>query len=273
MWNRKINHATRVREHGSIAAFFPYLSRSRAESVIYFTKHLDITNAVEFINEKKRNGQSMSLFILIAAAMAKTLEQRPMTNRFVLGRRLYQREIFDISYVVKRTLTDSGDELLATIEIEKDLPLEDIATKINTVQNEMKSNKDSGLDKLLNLFGGLPRPVMRFVFAIVRMLDFYGCMPEFIRKELPFYCSVFISNLGSIGIDAPYHHLYELGTTSIFLAIGKPSLQPVVSDQGVVEIRKIVNLNFTIDERICDGYYLARSLDRFLKLMEHPQNI
>jgi len=273
LWNRKINHAKRVRERGSITAFFPYLSRTRAESVVYFSKQLDITNATEFLNEKKRNGQNLSLFILIVTAISRTFVQRPMLNRFILGRRLYQRELFDVSYVIKRSLTDLGDELLATVAIKDGSSLEEVAELMNRTQMEMKSKTDNGLDKLLGVFGGLPRPLMQFAFAIVRWLDFHGCVPAFIRNELPFYCSVFISNLGSIGVDAPFHHLYELGTTSFFLAIGKPMLKPVVSKEGVIEIRKIVNLNLTVDERICDGYYLARSLDRFLKYLEHPEMI
>ena len=274
LWNRKINHGTRVREsHGSIASFFPYLSRSRAESVVYFTKQLDITNANAFINEKKRNGQNISLFNLMVAAMSRVVAQRPMVNRFVLGRRLYQRDVFDVSYVIKKSMTDAGEELLNTVAFDFGMSLEDIAEKMNQSQTRMKENTENGLDNLLRIFGRLPRPLLSLVFAIVRRLDYHGCLPAFIRNELPFYCTVFISNLGSIGVDAPYHHLYELGTTSFFLAIGKATLQPVVTKEGTIEARKIVNLNFTIDERICDGFYLARSLDRFMKYMENPGSI
>lgn len=270
---RRINHAVRVNEKANITAFFPYLSRTRAESVIYFSRQLDITKATEFINEKKRNGKNISLFILIITAVAKTFEQRPLLNRFILGRHIYQRDIFDISYVIKRNLTDLGDELLATLEFAKGSTLEDIAAKMNHTHESMRKEKENGLDKLLVLFGSLPRPIMSLVFAIVRVLDFHGRLPAFIRKELPFYCSVFVSNLGSIGVDAPFHHLYELGTTSIFLAIGKAEMKPVVNDEGIVEVRKILTLNFTADERICDGYYFARSLDRFAKFIEHPDTL
>ncbi|MHB1485090.1 MAG: 2-oxo acid dehydrogenase subunit E2 [Saccharofermentanales bacterium] len=270
---RKINHATRVYEKANISAFFPYLSRTRAESVIYFTKLIDITNATAFLNEKKKTGHSISLFTLILTAVAKTFEQRPMLNRFVLGRHIYQREIFDVSYVIKRNLTDLGDELLATIEFEKGSTLESFSAKMNAVHETKRKEAENGLDKILQLFGSLPRPLMSFAFGIIRILDFYGRVPAFIRNELPFYCSVFVSNLGSINVDAPFHHLYELGTTSIFIAIGKPVMQPVVNDDGIIEIRRMLTINFTADERICDGYYFARSLDRFNKFMEHPDTL
>ncbi len=186
---------------------------------------------------------------------------------------MYQREFFDVSYVIKKSMTDAGDELLATVPIEYGLSVEEVAAKMNQKQNGMKEASENGLDNLLRIFGSLPRPILSLCFAIVRRLDFHGRVPAFIRDELPFYCSVFISNLGSIGVDAPFHHLYELGTTSIFLAIGKSSMQPVVAKDGSIETRKIVNLNFTVDERICDGFYIARSFDRFIKYMENPETL
>lgn len=271
--NRKINHAVRVKNKGSLFAFYPYLSRTRTESVIYFSRELDVTNAINFLNEKKRSGITVSLFNLLAAAIAKTFEQRPFLNRFVLGRRLYQREIFDISYVIKKNLTDLGDEILTTVEIPKGATIDEIASKMNQGQKDLRSKEITGLDNLMNMFADLPRPIMRILFALVRFCDFHGILPSFIRSELPFYCSVFISNLGSIGVDAPFHHLYEMGTTSFFLAIGRPQLKAVAIKNGTVEVRKIVNLNFSVDERICDGYYLARSLDKFLKYMENPHTI
>jgi chloramphenicol O-acetyltransferase len=271
---RKINHAYRVREKGSIAGFFPYLSRTRAESVIYFNKQLDITEATKFIHEKKRQGIKISLFNVLIAAIARTFHERPLLNRFILGRHLYQREVFDVSYVVKRTLTDDGDELLATVEITPDMTLDEICEKTDYRNTALRDNQDNGLDRLMQQFGSMPRPLMRLLFGVIRTLDFHGILPSFIRKELPFYCSIFISNLASISVDAPFHHLYELGTTSFFLAVGKAELKPVVNKKTkIVETRKIVNLNVTVDERICDGFYMARSLDRFMRYMENPETI
>jgi len=263
--------AFRVKEKGSIFAFFPYLSKTRSESVIYFNKEVDITNASIFLKEKKKQGSPVSLFVFIVAAISKTFNERPMLNRFIQGQRIYQRNVFDVSYVIKQTNTDAGEELLATVEIKPDLSPDEISLKMKNAQDDLRNKKDNGLDKLMGFFSKFPRIILRFVFRVIKFLDYYGKVPLFIRKELPFYCSVFVSNLGSIGVDAPFHHLYELGTTSIFLAIGKPELKPVINQKtGEIIVRRMVTLNFTIDERICDGYYLARSLDKFIKYVENP---
>lgn len=270
---RMINHAYRVRQQPGITSFFPYLSRTRAESVVYFQRRLDVTDTLVFLNQKKKEGTKLSLFTLLVAAGARTFEKRPVLNRFVLGRRLYQRELFDVSYVVKKNMSDEGEELLLTIPVDSSMGAIEIAEMMSHKHEEIKSKEENGLDKLMAMFGRLPRPVLRFLFSIVRLLDYHGILPAFIRDELPFYCSVFISNLGSIGVDAPFHHLYELGTTSIFLAFGKPYRETVVGRDGKVEVRKLMNLNFTVDERVCDGYYLARSFDMFIRYMENPETL
>jgi hypothetical protein len=270
---RQINHATRVRQQPGITSFFPYLSRTRTESVVYFLRRLDVTDALDLIHKKKQEGTKLSIFTLLVTAGARTFEQRPILNRFVLGRRLYQRDLFDVSYVVKKSLSDDGEELLLTLPIDSGMKAVEVADLMTLRQDELRTKEENGLDKLMGMFGRLPRPILRFLFSIVRLLDFHGILPAFIRNELPFYCSVFISNLGSIGVDAPFHHLYELGTTSIFLAFGKPYRETVVQRDGTVQVRKLMNLNFTVDERICDGYYLARSFDLFIRYMEHPETL
>ncbi len=270
---RMINHAYRVKEQPGITSFFPYLSRTRTESVVYFTRKLDVTKTMAFLNAKKRNGEKLSLFNLIIASAARTARERPVINRFVLGRRLYQREIFDVSYVVKQSMSDDAKEMLLTIKIDDDMTVNDISDLMARMQDEARTKEENGLDRLMNFFGRFPRPLLRLVFACLRFLDFHGCVPAFIRSELPFYCTLFISNLGSIGVDAPFHHLYELGTTSLFLAFGQPYLQTKANRRGEVEVRKFINMNFTVDERICDGYNLARTFDSFIDYLESPEKL
>lgn len=52
-------------------------------------------------------------------------------------------------------------------------------------------------------------------------LDKHGILPKAIIKASPFHTSAFLTNVASLGIDAIYHHLYDFGTTGIFLAMGK----------------------------------------------------
>jgi hypothetical protein len=81
----------------------------------------------------------------------------------------------------------------------------------------------------------------------------------------PLYTSVFVANLGSVGLEAGYHHLWQHGNCPIFCVIGRVKPGP---DGG-----RVATLKFTYDERVEDGLYCARSLDRLRELIEHPEKL
>ena len=102
-------------------------------------------------------------------------------------------------------------------------------------------------------------------------MDFYGIMPKFIHKLSPFHTSVFITNMGSIGSEPIYHHIYNFGTTSIFIAMGTKKTQRVINREGKIVQRKVMRLRFVADERIGDGYYLSSALKYFNGIFLHPE--
>ena len=87
----------------------------------------------------------------------------------------------------------------------------------------------------------------------------------------PYQCSVVLSNLGSIGMNAGYHHLMNWGTNSIFLVIGKKHKRMHYDEDGNALMRKELTISATIDERISDGFYFAKTLKLMKKLMENPE--
>ena len=96
-------------------------------------------------------------------------------------------------------------------------------------------------------------------------------LPNFVLEASPFHTSIFLTNLGSIGIDSIYHHIYNFGTTSIFIAMGKKRKQRVINKDGKIVERKFMKLRFVADERIADGYYLSVALKYIVSLFEHPE--
>jgi pyruvate/2-oxoglutarate dehydrogenase complex dihydrolipoamide acyltransferase (E2) component len=92
-------------------------------------------------------------------------------------------------------------------------------------------------------------------------------------REDPLYASVFLANLGSIGLEAPFHHLYEYGTVPLFAVIGRISKEPIVDADGALAVGQVVHLRYTLDERIADGFYCARSLELLRELLEHPERL
>ena len=100
-------------------------------------------------------------------------------------------------------------------------------------------------------------PFKHLIGSTVRFLDRHGWMPASMIATDPYYCSVVLTNLGSLKLDAGYHHMTNWGTNSLFCAIGLMKKRPFYDDNGNTDMRMSVDLGMTIDERIADGYYYA----------------
>ena len=80
-----------------------------------------------------------------------------------------------------------------------------------------------------------------------------------------------MTNLGSIKMNADYHHLFDWGTNSFFVVISEKKLRPFFNEDGTYEMRNTIKLGMTIDERIADGYYFAKTLKLLRHMFAHPE--
>ena len=77
-----------------------------------------------------------------------------------------------------------------------------------------------------------------------------------------------ITNLGSFGIDA-FTPVINLPETAI-LGLGAIRREPVVADDGRIEVRQIMTLSLTFDHRVIDGAPAARFLQTLVKAIANP---
>ena len=66
-------------------------------------------------------------------------------------------------------------------------------------------------------------------------MDKHGILPKGIIEASPFHTSLFLTNLKSIKMETVYHHIYNFGTTGIFVSMGKEKWEPE-ADQKTKEI-------------------------------------
>ncbi len=265
--------------------FFPYIMKGRNESAIYFNQRIDITALKAWLNEKNRavaatgEGSKATLFHAVLTALIRTVNERPQINRFVIGRRVYQRHDLSCAFVIKREFRDDSNEEIAVMKFKPDDTLSSIAQRIaDEVKKVRKAAKDddkqrNGIVNWFNYLMNMPRILLRGLVRFLSWLDYHGWLPRFVCELDPMHSSIWLSNLGSLGIDAPYHHLYEWGTTSVFMTIGVAERAPAVDTDGQITVRDFINVAITLDERISDGFYFARSLKRFRFFLEHPDEL
>ena len=105
---------------------------------------------------------------------------------------------------------------------------------------------------------------------LARVLDRYGLLPGWLYDLSPFHCSMFITNLASIGLPGMYHHLYNFGNTSVFLAMGKFEKQYINTKDGITA-KTVIPLGVNTDERICGGASYAMACGCFMKYINNPK--
>jgi hypothetical protein len=133
-----------------------------------------------------------------------------------------------------------------------------------------RGDRNSNVDKELKLAMMLPGPVLSFVMGLLRTLDRWNLMPGWMIAGDPMFTSIFVTNLGSVGLDRTYHHLYEYGTAAMFGCMGMPRKQLLPDRSGTPVARDILEVRWTLDERVNDGLYCARALGQLKKIVEDP---
>jgi len=251
-----------------------YVMRTRVESTLFYQTQVDLTHTFDFLeryNQGKPAHEKLTLFQILLAAGVRTITYRPKVNRFVSGRRLWQRNQIIFSFVVNKEKKEGSEEVLAMIEFDPFDTLETVQKRVYEKIHEARYGKSKN-EQDIKFYGAMPRFLIRFIFWAVRWLDEHNHPIYTITKDMPLWCSVFVAHLGSINIDAVYHHLYNLGTASFFVTIGKIHKAPVLNPEtDEIEIKQVMELRFSIDDRIASGIYTGRTVDMLKDLIEHPE--
>lgn len=251
----------------------PMLWPQRTACEAYISETIDLTALDAYIKEKRKgDSQSdISVFSVMLAALGKLVVTRPKLNRFYRNKRLYERYDVSIGFVVKKNLADDGPESLARIYINPDDTLESVLQK---VRKEVEFCKSDAMDKSsddLQILMKFPHFVGRLVMWFMRIYGNMFAVPKGISESDMFFKSVAVTNLGSIRMDAAYHHLSDWGTNSFFVIIGEKKLRPFYNRDGSVEMKDSIDIGWTVDERIADGFYFSRSIRMLKNYLQHPQ--
>jgi hypothetical protein len=229
-----------------------FLLRGRNESAVYFEHRVDVSRAQPWLAQRQAK-----LFHLILYALASVLHERERINRFTIGHRTYQRTGVFLSFAAKKAMSD--DAPLATIKrrFEPGESFDALVASLTGDVAEAKAAKVSAMDKELKILLALPSFLLAFLIGLMKRLYRWGLAPRSLVDTDPMYTSAFVANLGSIGLDAAYHHLFEHGNCPLFMTIGK------------VE-NNMVTLRFTYDERVEDGLYAAKTLQLLSERIANP---
>ncbi|MCO4761562.1 MAG: 2-oxo acid dehydrogenase subunit E2 [Myxococcales bacterium] len=266
-----------VKRPPTLRRFMPYLMPGRNEAVVYLDQTIELDHTLAWLKAHNlgEKAEKLRLYDLILAALVRILTERPHLNRFIVGKRLYKRTDIALSFAVKKQFTDAAKLTTVKLRVAPKTGLIDVTRAVRAAVHTGKDEEDTTSEKEMNVVTALPGPLLAFVMWAQRILDGFNLLPSPMIENDPLYASMFIANLGSVGIDAPYHHLFEYGTVPMFVTIGKIKKAPVVRthDDGSCEVvpATVVQMRYSYDERIADGFYCSVALERLKSLLEDPE--
>ncbi len=262
-----------VRDIDGMHFICPIIYPNRCDNEAFIYEKIDLTNVNKYLKKKNKDNPEYkyNLFQVIITTMSKVLYLRPKMNYFIQNSNLYERNDKSISFVVKKKMDEKSGEGLAFVHLKEDYNIDTIHNEIKDIIYSQRSGGSDGSSDSMDMFLKMPRFIGKFLVHIIMFLDRHGWVPKFLIESDPYYSSVVLTNLGSIKMHAGYHHLTNWGTNSIFLAIGEEKLRAFFDESGKATMKDSVDIGFTIDERIANGFYYSKTIELFKYILENPE--
>ena len=264
----------RVRSLPPMAQVSPYIMVTRNTSTNYFTDSFELSHIERYVRQKRREGYTnFGVMHVLLAAYVRALARYPGLNRFLAGQKVYTHgdDVQFCMTIKKEMSSDSPDTVIKVHLSPKDTAM-DVYNKVNAEIEKVKNTPlDSNFDNTAHVLTLIPGVFLKFTVWLLRTLDYFGMLPQFLLEVSPFHGSVFFTSMGSLGIPPIYHHLYDFGNLPVFGSFGCKRRSLEVQEDGTVVQKKYIDFKFTMDERIVDGFYYAAFFKHYKRIILHPE--
>ena len=262
-----------LRSLPAFSKFIPFIMPTRNDASNLYEESMEVSVVDRRLRKLRVDGyKGIGMLHFLIAAYIRLISMLPGLNRFVVGRRIYARHDICVVMTVKRALSIDATETTIKVYFEPTDTIFDVYRKMNEKIEEIKaSDENNNTEAVAEAICRLPRILLRLVIQILRIMDYFGWLPESLTDASPFHGSMIITDLGSLRIGPVFHHIYNFGTLPAFIAFGAKHHVYELDRHGNTVDRKYVDLKFTLDERTVDGHYWAQAFQAWRYLFQHPE--
>ena len=251
----------------------PHIMPHRYDATNYVSLDLDMDSISKYVNKCRERGIAMKHMSVVIAGYLRLVSQNPNLNRFVINRRIYSRNHFAVSFVALKPSSKGGSsETVIKLYFNMDDDIFEVNRKVEEAIEKTEKSADApsnATDKFLQGLNKAPG-LMASIVGFLKLWDKYFGLPFSIIDASPFHTSLFITNLASIRLCSVYHHMYDFGSTSIFIAMGQPEKKLVKVGETITD-KKVIPVKVSTDDRVESGYYYARCFRQFKRYMANPE--
>ena len=259
----------RVKNADPMYTVAAYIMNKRVDAMNMITIDIPVEPIQEYLNEKRKQGVKVSHMAVILAAYIRTMKEFPELNRFVVNKKIYQRNEVAVGMVVlKAGQVDHGT--MSKMYFDEDNTIFEVNDIINKYVEENRESPDSNsTEKLIKVLLKIPG-LLPLGIGVFKLMDKFGLLPKSIIDASPFHMSLGITNLASIRTNHIYHHCYEFGTTSVFMAMGNTREVPKRKGDEIF-FEKCMPIGVTMDESIASGSYFALAFRKMRHYLRNPE--
>ena len=258
-----------------MAFFALYIMETRNDANNYISESVDLEAINRYVHKKRNEGlKDFNVMYVLAAAYVRTVSQKPGINRFINGYRIYARNNIEVSLMVKKELKLNSPETMLKFTFQPENTISEVYNEMHRQIEEYKNSTEDELndmDAFLKFIFKLPRCILRGMMKLLYWLDYHGLIPLSLLAISPFHGSMVMSSMGSLGISSVYHHLYNFGNVPMLITFSTKRHENELQRDGAVIRKHYLDINFTVDDRICDGEYYSEALHEVRKYLKNPE--
>lgn len=262
-----------LRSLPAFAKFVPFIMPTRNDACNQYEESFEVSDVDRRLRKLRVDGyKGIGILHFIIAAYIRGVSMLPGMNRFVVGRRIYARDNIEVVMIVKRSLAIDATKTTIKVVFEPTDTIFDVYRKMSEKIDEIKTVEgNNNTEDVAEAMCKAPRFLLRFALTILRIMDYFGWLPQSLLDASPFHGSMIITDLGSLRIGPIYHHIYNFGTLPVFISFGAKRHAYELDRHGNMVDRKYVDCKFVMDERTVDGHYYAQFLQAFRYICQHPE--
>lgn len=262
-----------LRSLPAFAKYVPFIMPTRNDACNQYEESFEVSDVDRRLRKLRVDGyKGIGILHFIIAAYIRGVSMLPGMNRFIVGRRIYARDNIEVVMTVKRSLAIDATETTIKVVFEPTDTIFDVYRKMNEKIDEIKTVEgNNNTEDVAEAMCKAPRFLLRFALTILRIMDYFGWLPQSLLDASPFHGSMIITDLGSLRIGPIYHHIYNFGTLPVFISFGAKRHAYELDRHGNMVDRKYVDCKFVMDERTVDGHYYAQFLQAFRYICQHPE--
>ena len=225
----------------------PFVWTQASAAATYSVVTVDVSAWETYLKEKK-----ISLIGIVVLALKQGHLKEPGPASYVSFRKVKMKNDFSVSVMTPHKGEDLSFITLKDLHIKKDIAI--LSDLKEAIEDFDEIGFASPFGKAYSILGYIPHWMLFMIFPIIRFLIHKIKVPWLPYKP---FGDIIISNVGSLGFDSALLPLTPLARASIMLAIGKLN-------------QNKVQLGFTMDHRLMDGFHAKRFMDGFLPVFKNP---